>query len=488
MRKKTSKPKIHNYLFRVERKTYALKQQHSRLTKEDERKKKTKMKNRLNDLFCFLRLDVFAGWIKQTWAKIPFFRKKADGVKRTKKAYAEELSYSRWTIPTAIATCVFLLSNTVLLTAGVLTPNSVEVSINDSGRVLQASTAEQTVGEFFEANAIVLSEHDLVEVDMDAPVTADMNIVIRRAMPVTIFSEGQTYGVDMIAGTVQDAIDKAGVYVAETDEVYPSQDTYVSADMEISVIKVTTETIVESEPIYYKEITQNDEDLAKGKTLVMQYGEDGVQENTILITYKNGVEYSREVVETTVVKEAVDEITKVGTYVAPEPDPEPDSSSGSSSSGSSGGSSGGSSSGGNDNSHIVGDGSGVDWGDVETLTTVPTTAQIHGATTLYEHKSAPPPDSSIIAQTVIIDHITAYTATGNTTATGTWPRLGTVAADPVRFPYGTKVYVPGYGYGRIEDTGSMRHREETLWDLYMPTADECYQWGRKYEVKCYILN
>ncbi len=485
MRKKTKKPKVHNYLFRVERPTYALRQQNSRLTKEEERRKNTLIKSRIRSVVCFLRLNVL-------WQRICdlFKSKKNKDSNRAKKAYTQEVSYSKWTVPTAIATSVFMLASTLLLTAGVFEPNSVNVAINDSGRIMNATTSAQTVGEFFENNEIIIGESDLVETSMDMPLSEDMTIVIRRAMPVTIYSDAQTYEIDMIAGTVSDALEKSGVSVEPTDEIYPSAGTYVSADMEISVVRVTTETITETEAIYYKEITKNDDDLAKGRTIISQEGEDGVQENTILITYKNGEEFSRETIETTVVKEAVDEITKVGTYEPPPEPEEPEESESSSSSGSSSGSSssGSSSSGSsNDNSHIVGTGEGVDWGDVETLTTAPTTAQIHGAESLYEHASAPPPDASIIAQTVIIDDVTAYAATGNTTATGTWPRLGTVAADPVRFPYGTKVYVPGYGYGRIEDTGSMRHREETLWDLFMLSTEECYEWGRKHNVKCYIL-
>lgn len=99
----------------------------------------------------------------------------------------------------------------------------------------------------------------------------------------------------------------------------------------------------------------------------------------------------------------------------------------------------------------------------------------------------PAPDESIIAKTVVINHITAYTHTGNRTATGTWPKIGTIAADPKRFPYGTKVYVPGYGYGRIEDTGGFRDEARTVFDLFMDTKSDCIRWGRHRNVKVYIL-
>jgi 3D (Asp-Asp-Asp) domain-containing protein len=39
------------------------------------------------------------------------------------------------------------------------------------------------------------------------------------------------------------------------------------------------------------------------------------------------------------------------------------------------------------------------------------------------------------------------------TASGNQARPGTIAADTTIFPFGTIMFVPGYGYGRVEDRG-----------------------------------
>jgi murein DD-endopeptidase MepM/ murein hydrolase activator NlpD/3D (Asp-Asp-Asp) domain-containing protein len=63
------------------------------------------------------------------------------------------------------------------------------------------------------------------------------------------------------------------------------------------------------------------------------------------------------------------------------------------------------------------------------------------------------------------------------TATGTKARRGTVAVDPEVIPFGTGMYIPGYGYGVAEDTG--RAVKGNRVDLFFDDADEAREWGER---------
>jgi 3D (Asp-Asp-Asp) domain-containing protein len=63
--------------------------------------------------------------------------------------------------------------------------------------------------------------------------------------------------------------------------------------------------------------------------------------------------------------------------------------------------------------------------------------------------------------------------------------LSTIAADLSVFPLGTVLYVPGYGYGIVADTGSAIKGNRI--DLYFPTKEAVYeQWGKK-TVRVYVI-
>lgn len=79
---------------------------------------------------------------------------------------------------------------------------------------------------------------------------------------------------------------------------------------------------------------------------------------------------------------------------------------------------------------------------------------------------------------------TAYTFTGNNTATGVPPRVGMVAVDPSVIPLGTELYIEGYGTAVAADTGGAIKGYKL--DLFFNTVHDCMVWGRR-KVKVYIL-
>ncbi|WP_368503407.1 3D domain-containing protein [Alkalihalophilus sp. As8PL] len=61
----------------------------------------------------------------------------------------------------------------------------------------------------------------------------------------------------------------------------------------------------------------------------------------------------------------------------------------------------------------------------------------------------------------------------------------TIAADPTVFPIGTVLFIPGYGYGVVADTGSAIKGH--IIDLYYETVDEVFnKWGKQ-EIDVYVI-
>ena len=68
------------------------------------------------------------------------------------------------------------------------------------------------------------------------------------------------------------------------------------------------------------------------------------------------------------------------------------------------------------------------------------------------------------------------------TASGAVAAKGTIAADPAVYPFGTKIEIPGYGSGFVQDVGGSIKGAHI--DIWFPSHMEALAWGaRKLKVK-----
>lgn len=80
---------------------------------------------------------------------------------------------------------------------------------------------------------------------------------------------------------------------------------------------------------------------------------------------------------------------------------------------------------------------------------------------------------------------TAYSYTGQNTASGTYPKYGTVAVDPRVIPFGTRMFIEGYGYATALDKGGSIKGNRI--DVFLESQTEARRWGVR-KVKIYILD
>ncbi len=297
------------------------------------------------------------------------------------------------------------------------------VTLNINSTPISVDTNAETVEELLNEQRIRLDERDYLAAELDAPIYDGMVIWLRLGVDIRINVDGDVLEVVSQPLTVQDALKLAGVTLNELDEVSLPLLQYIYNDTVIDVSRVWQEEVNEDQPIAPETVTQELTYLAPGSTTEINPGRQGILRGTFLVTYRDGEEIAREEIDSFVAQEPVDHVVGVGPST-----------------------------------------STVSSTDALTATTE------DGATFYYTDQ--------------FIVETTAYTWTGYRTATGTVPKVGTIAVDPSVIPLGTKVYIVGYGFATAEDTGGAV--KGNIVDLYMDTEDECIQWGRR-DAVIYLL-
>ena len=137
--------------------------------------------------------------------------------------------------------------------------------------------------------------------------------VTSAAITIGVTADGETRTVSVPAGsTVSQALQTAGISVGNLDRLDPPAYTVLGDGDGVELIRVEELFETEEEIIPFEIQYVRSESLPVDEEMEMQEGEPGLQELTYRRVLENGVEISKTVVKTVVLREAVHQIIMVG--------------------------------------------------------------------------------------------------------------------------------------------------------------------------------
>jgi len=310
--------------------------------------------------------------------------------------------------------------------------------IRDGDRVVTYTTFATDPAQVLGQAGMELGEFDTYTTE---PMEDAEAITVRRARNITIRYHGQTMKTTTFGETAGELLLRLNLDVSGEDVVSHGMDEETYDGMELRIDRVVTETETYTATLPHETLCCSDASVPAGIQEILTEGVDGELLCTAEVTYVNGEETERTVIREKVTKGTVTEIIGIGT-ADPLPRVDPKA------------------------KPVIGDG----------FILLPT-----GEVLTYSH-TAP-------------IRATAYTHTDAgcdmITSTGTTVHWGTVAVDPRYIPYGTRMFIVSndgevvYGIAVAEDCGGDIKGDRM--DLYMPTYEQCIQFGRRI-CTLYFLN
>lgn len=310
--------------------------------------------------------------------------------------------------------------------------NVVHVTDSSGGeaRIVMASTTDPQL--LAQAAGFQLSAHDDTLFADSGGSLALLKVV--RAYPVALYADGQEYVAEVSVGTVEEAVQRAGIQLSKDDFTEPALDSRLYEGMpDIVIHRVTYEDTVTTQPIPHGEEYVEEVQDPEGQyihEILAQEGADGTKEVTTRAKYVDGEYVSSEVVNETVLTPAQNTIYKRVQNNIVSPLPAPDG--------------------------------------ITVENNVPSSYS-----EVYTMKA------------------TGYYSPRGMGASGLGLYYGTFAVDPTLIPYGTKVYIVStdgqfvYGWAIATDTGAFIHQNRMQVDLFYETYEESAANGVK-EVYVYV--
>lgn len=302
--------------------------------------------------------------------------------------------------------------------------------IRDGERVVTYTTFATDPAQVLDQAGLNLGEFDTYTTEA---LDGAEEITVRRAQTVTVRYHGEESAVTTFGEAAGELLCRLNLELGEDDVVSHALDAQVYDGMVLTVDRIVTLRQTYTVALPYDVTWCQDPAAPAGTESVLVPGRDGQLSRTAEVTYRNGRETEREILEEALLTPAVSEIIALGTGEAPE---SPDI----------------------DAMPLIEDGYiYLPTGEVLTYTGTDTVRA-----TAYTHTDA---------------------GCDMTTSTGTTVHWGTVAVDPRYIPYGTRMFIVSndgayvYGIAVAEDCGGDIKGDRM--DLYMPTYGQCIQFGRR---------
>ena len=294
----------------------------------------------------------------------------------------------------------------------------------DTCRILVYTTTATDPETILDEAGLALGADDTYTIQAN---DGNSEITVQRSQTVSINYYGKEMEVTSFGETVEELLTRLNLSWGEDDVISLDlkQDTFDGMEFSIS-------SIVQKEQVYtgtvpYETVYREDATLPAGETALVTEGVNGTSTCTALVTYINGAETDRTLLSEKVTIQPVSEVIAIGT------------------------------------------------GESVTASSLP----------IIDENTITLPTGEVLPYTKVITSLaTAYCDKG-LTATGTQARVGAIAVDPRRIPYGTRLFIMSadgeyiYGIATAEDTGSRQHIVGTRIDLHFDTKRECIQFGAR---------
>jgi hypothetical protein len=189
------------------------------------------------------------------------------------------------------------------------------IFINDTGLNFISKTQSQTVGDWLTENKIVLGEQDKIIPGAENKIFSGMNLQIKRAFKIKIEVDGKTLDTYTLQNNIADALSENNVVLGRLDKVEPDKNFLPQKNLKIIVTRINVEEKVIPEDIDFPVVTKNDNKLGWREEKIQEPGIKGIREVKYKITYKNGKEVSRVVLEKNITQKPVTQIVVKGTYM-----------------------------------------------------------------------------------------------------------------------------------------------------------------------------
>ncbi|MDR3541917.1 MAG: ubiquitin-like domain-containing protein [Desulfosporosinus sp.] len=179
-----------------------------------------------------------------------------------------------------------------------------------------AKTVGEALADLSQRYGLQIKDVDEVNVSRSEAVKDQMEIEVRRAIPILVRADGKTIDTYIAPRTVAEALKKLGVVLGMKDKVSLALNHMLAPNDQVSVVRVAERTETVKSEIPYQTISQAADFPVGLPDKIVSRGSDGLQEQTVKLTLEDGKEVDREILGQRVVSAPTNQVVSRGTQTS----------------------------------------------------------------------------------------------------------------------------------------------------------------------------
>ena len=187
------------------------------------------------------------------------------------------------------------------------------LTLTSDGETRKLTSAAPTLGQALAEAGINLRTSDHIVPPTGTPLTGDLEAILTHSKELTVTIGSTTTKTWVVGKTVGDALVSAGLSLQGLDYSIPGEDSPLPSNGNIQVVRVREQIALEQTNLPYGTDQISDDSLALGESQVIQAGVPGVKVSQVRIRYEDGLEVSRSVEGEWVAREPVNQKIASGT-------------------------------------------------------------------------------------------------------------------------------------------------------------------------------
>lgn len=188
------------------------------------------------------------------------------------------------------------------------------ITVVTKDKSIKFVTYKSNVRQALEKEKIPLDPKDKVYPSLDTKLSNNERITIKRAVNINISVDGKKLKLKSAEDNVSKMFKAEGIAMAEVDKVKPAMANSLAEGMNITITRVTSKAFKKTIHLGHKVITKFNSAMANTKRYTAVEGRDGEKTVTTLVTYHDGKVASSKIVKDVYLTKPRDTVIVQGTY------------------------------------------------------------------------------------------------------------------------------------------------------------------------------